>query len=125
MKKITADTGYTESAVYKIQKKAIDRGYDPEKDKKILLAYIKDAPRIGRPKKCTPEVEEEVIKVISKNSTTRELSTKKIAYMVSPLVKGGISARSIHRILRRCGHKPCKPTRKPGLTVENKLARLK
>jgi len=43
--------------------------------------------------------------------------------MVSPLAKGGILARSIYRILRRQGYKPVKPTRKPGLTKENKLAR--
>jgi transposase len=64
-----------------------------------------------------------VIKTISKNSTIWELSTQKIADMISPLVKGGISARSVHRILRRRGYKPMKPTRKPGLTKENKLAR--
>jgi len=54
---------------------AKERGYDPSKDTKILLLYVVDAPRSGRPKKCTPELEEEVIKVISKNSTTRQLST--------------------------------------------------
>ncbi len=99
----------------------MDQGYDPEKNKKILLAYVEDAPRISRPKKCTTEVEE-VIKVISKNSTTRELSTNKIACIVSPFVKGGISACSIYRILRRRRYKPCKPTRKPSLTTDNKLA---
>jgi transposase len=90
-----------------------------------LLTYVEDAPRSGRPKKIIPEVEEEVIKTISKNSTTRELSTQKIADMISPLVKGGISARSVHRILRRRGYKPSKPTRKPGLTQDNKTKRLK
>ena len=62
---------------------------------------MEDAPKVGRPKKCTLEVEEAVIKIISKNSTTRELSTQKIANIIYPLVKGGILARSIYRILRR------------------------
>ena len=84
---------------------------------------MEDIPKVGRPKKYTLEVEEVVIKIILKNSTIRELSTQKIANMVSPLVKGGISARSIYRILCRRGYKPIKPTRKPGLIKENKLIR--
>lgn len=124
MAEIIKKTGYTESTIYKIRKKAKSRGYDPSKDEKILLAYVTDAPKTGRPKKCTLEVEEAVIKAISKNSTTRQLSTQAIAHIVSPLCKGGISACSVHRILRRKGYKPCKPTTKPGLTNDNKLARL-
>jgi hypothetical protein len=56
------------------------------------LSYVEDAARIGRPKKCTPEVEKAVLDVISQNLTTQELSTQKIADHVSPLVQGGISA---------------------------------
>jgi transposase len=74
---IKMDTGLSKSAIYELQKKATSRGYDPSKDRKILVAYVEDAPKVGRPKKCTPEVEEAVIKTISKNSTTRELSTQK------------------------------------------------
>ncbi len=125
MDKITHDTGYHRRTVFKIQQKARARGFDSSKDSRILLAYVEDAPRSGRPKKTTPEVEEEVIKAISKNSTSRQLSTQAIANMISPLVRGGISARSVHRILRRRGYKPSKPTRKPGLTADNKTKRLK
>ena len=57
---------------------------------------MEDAPKVSRPMKCTLEVEEAVIKTILKNLTTRELSTQKIANMISPLVKGGILARSIY-----------------------------
>ena len=121
---IVLKTGYHKSTILRIQQKAISRGYDPEKDSKILLAYVEDAPRVGRPKKITSETEEAIIKAISKNSTTRQLSSQKIANIVSPLVRGGISARSIHRALSRRGYKPCKPTTKPGLTKEMKLARL-
>ncbi len=53
---------------------------------KILLAYVEDVLRPSRPKKCMPEVEEEVIKAISKNSTIRQLSTQCIANIVSPLI---------------------------------------
>jgi transposase len=122
---ITAKTHFDKSTISRIKKKAISHGYDPTKDTRIFLRYIEDAPRVGRPKKATPELEEKVIQTISKNSTSRELSIDTIANMLSLLVKGGISGRTILRILRRRGYKPCKPTRKPGLTKENKLARLK
>lgn len=109
---------------YRILKTAKERGYNPDKSKTLYLRYVEDAPRSGRPKKITPEVEEEVIKAISKNSKTRELSTRKIANILSPLVKRGISDCTVHCILRCRGYKPCKPTRKPGLTKENKIAQL-
>ncbi|KAF4633514.1 hypothetical protein G7Y89_g4598 [Cudoniella acicularis] len=120
----TPETGYDKTTIRRIEKKARERGYTPETDPKIILAYVEDAPRSGRPKKLSPEQEEEVIKALSKNSTTRQLSTQGIANLTSPLIQGGISARTIHRILRRKGYKPCKPTKKPGLTKEQKLARL-
>ena len=121
---IIEKTGYQKRNIYRILKTAKERGYDPSKSSILYLSYVQDAPRSGRPKKVTPEIEEEVIKAISKNSTTRQLSTQKIANTLSSLVRGGISARTIHRILRHCKYKPCKPTRKPGLTKDNKLARL-
>jgi transposase len=121
---ITQDTSFARRTIYDILRRAKERRYDPSKDHRILVSYVEDGQRSGRPKKCTPEIEEEVIKIISQNSTTRELSTQKIANTVAPLVKGGISARTIYRILRRRGYKPCKLTRKPGLTQANKLKRL-
>jgi hypothetical protein len=75
LSEIGKKTGFTKSGILRIEKKAKERGYDPEKDLIIYIRYVEDAPRIGRPKKCTPEVEEKVVALISKNSTTRELST--------------------------------------------------
>jgi len=72
---IKADTSLSKSTIYDLQKRALSRGYDPSKDRKILIAYVEDAPKVSRPKKCTLEVEEVVIETISKNLTTRELST--------------------------------------------------
>jgi len=71
---------------------------------------MEDALKVGRPKKCTLEVEEAVIKIILKNLTTRELSTQKIADIISPLAKRGILACSIYQILCYRGYKPIKPT---------------
>jgi len=62
MAQIVKDTGYTERIIYGIQKKARDRGYNLLNDMKIFLRYVEDAPRVGRLKKATPELEEEVIK---------------------------------------------------------------
>ena len=65
----------------------------------FYLCYVNDTPRSDRPKKCISEIEEQVIKAISKNSTTREWSTQVIANTLSPLIRGGISACSIYQIL--------------------------
>jgi transposase len=122
---IIKTTGYSSSTIYTIRRKAIQRGYNPQIDPKIYLRYVEDAPRSGRPLKATPEVEQQVIQAISTNSTTRELSTQGIANIISPSIEGGISACTIHRIRRRRKYKPCKPTRKLGLTEANKAIRRK
>ena len=82
--------------IYNLQKKALSCGYDPFKDWKILIAYMEDVLKVGRPKKYIPEVKEVVIKTISKNLTIWKLSIQKIADIISPLVKGGISVYSIY-----------------------------
>ena len=71
--------------------------------------------------KATPEVEDAIITALSKNSTTRGLSCQRLADLIAPKV----SVRTVHRVLKRRGDRLCKPTTKPGLTVENKLTRLK
>ena len=124
VKEITEKTGLNKSTVSRIEKRAKERGYTPETNPTIIMAYVEDAPRSGRPTKLTAEVEEQVVKAISKNSTIRQLSTQAITNLVSLLVYKGVSARSVHRILRRKGYKPCKPTTKPGLTADNKLKRM-
>ena len=73
LKEIVSKTGLDRTTIRRIEKRARARGYTPETNPKILLAYIEDAPRSGRPTKITPEVEEKVIEAISKNSTTRLL----------------------------------------------------
>ena len=71
VKEITTVTGYDKSTIGRIKKRAKARGYIPKTNPRIILAYVDDAPRAGKPKKVTLEIEEEVIKTISKNSTTR------------------------------------------------------
>jgi len=57
---------------------------------------MEGALKVSRPKKYTLKVEEAVIKIILKNLTTQELSTQKIANIISPLVKEGVLACSIY-----------------------------
>ena len=71
IKDITSKTGFDRKTIYRIEKRAKDRGYTLETNPRIQLAYVEDAPHTSRPKKATAEVEEEVIKAISKNSTSR------------------------------------------------------
>ena len=50
---IEAYIGVKPSATYRFRCTAIKRGYKPEESKKILLEYLVDAPRSGRPTKVT------------------------------------------------------------------------
>lgn len=41
-------TGLTSVALYKFRKRAINRGFDPKVDSKILASYIQDASQSGQ-----------------------------------------------------------------------------
>jgi hypothetical protein len=75
VKEIKEITGISAQSISRIHKTAIERGYDPEKSQKLVLAYVEDALRSGRPLKATEEVKNKVVETISKNSTTRQLPT--------------------------------------------------
>ena len=122
---ITQLTGISKSAIYRLRSTAIARGYDPTISSKLLLAYVEDAPRSGRPKKATEEVKELIIATVSHNSSTRQWSCQRIAYKISTSVPGGISAQTVYWILRQSGFKPSKHTWKPSLTLAGKALRLK
>ena len=116
-------TKVSKPSIHRLRKTALERRYAPEVCKVILAAYVEDAPKSGRPVKAIEAVEELVISTVSKNSTTCKLSCQRIADSIAPTAL--ISARTVHRILKRRGYRALKPTYKPGLTAENKLARLK
>ena len=71
IKEITLKTSLNRTIIRRIEKRAWACGYTPETSTKILLAYVEDVPRSGRPKKVTTKVEEKAIEAISKNSTIR------------------------------------------------------
>jgi transposase len=122
---ITKITGVSKSQVYGLRQQAIARGYNPAESQKLLLAYVEDAPRSGRPIKATEEVKDKVVAIISKNSSTRQMSTQLIASSLNLTLNTTISARTVYNILKSLGYGSFKPTYKPGLTKEAKATRLK
>src|SRR5258706_6691984 len=53
--------GVHPSSIYRYRRTAIARGYNPAKSRQILLSYLQDAPKPGRPTVCTLEVVNQVI----------------------------------------------------------------
>ena len=85
----------------------------------------KDNPRTGRPK-TSQVVIDLILATVTRNSTTRKWSCKRIAYEVSnTLGIATISTRTIYNILTKNGYSCYKKTVKPRLKDEDKEARLK
>jgi hypothetical protein len=121
---ITALTHVSKSQIYKIYDKAIERGYNPKVSKIVLLKYVVDAPKPGRPK-TSPVVVDHILRILTKNSTTRSYSAARLAYEVSSIPGiATISASTVYRVLKTEGYSVCKQTVKPGLTMDMKKARL-
>jgi transposase len=121
---ITKITGVARSSIYRIRAIATTRGYQPDEDKKLLIKYVEDEPRSGAPVKATDEVKAEIVKIITKNSTTRSHTTQTIANILSAAgIK--ISARTVWNCLHALGYGSYKPTYKPGLTESAKAIRWK
>jgi hypothetical protein len=113
-----------DSAIRKLRKKAIERRWDKENKGLILLDYVTNAPRSGR-LPLSQEICDEVLKVVTKNSTTRMYSCQQIADVVSENLgkQDIISVSTVYRVLKRNGYGTYKPTIKPGLTKTIKEAR--
>jgi hypothetical protein len=122
---IHAFTHISISQINRLFKKAKRRGFDPEVSKIVMVEHVQDEERPGRPK-CSQVVRDLIIKTVTKNSTTRQWSCDRITYEVS-LTPGiaKVSARTVYQVLIDEGYGSYKRTVKPGLTIENKKARLK
>lgn len=57
---IEARIGVKQPAQTKIKKKALERGYRPQEDRRILEYYVQDRPRSGRPKKIRAQIAEKL-----------------------------------------------------------------
>src|SRR6266516_1841768 len=109
-----------------IRKKAESRGW--RKGDPVLLEYVSNAPRLGRIEKIIGDLEEKIIEIFTKNSTTRAYSTAQIATVVEHSFQEtgfSVSRRTILRFLKRKRYKNCKRTTKPGLNNLQKKERLR
>jgi Transposase len=111
-------TNVHKASIYRFRRIAIERGYDPAKSRQILLKYLEDAPRSGRPTVCTQEVVDKVIANVSASIEGRYKTTAQIGYKLR------VGATSIQKILKSEGFHKVKRTMKPGLTQAMKEARL-
>jgi transposase len=116
--KVAEIMGMTPVTVYRIVKRARDRGYNPDVNVHIREEYVPDAQRSGRPKEITPAIEQSIIDSVTKDRAGREKSAEFLAY------EAGISHSSCLSILKRHNFSSCKPTWKPGLTDDARRGRL-
>src|SRR3982074_2347610 len=65
---IFAETGINASSIYSIRRRAIARGWKPNQGCPIILKYIENARRLGRPKKATPEAIQKVVDIVTKDT---------------------------------------------------------
>jgi transposase len=118
IKHIIEITGLFRHSIYDLRKRAQQRGYNPTVSRVILMKYIEDAPRSGRPKKATEEKAAELLNHVRKDRIGREKSTAELGELIE------VSARTAHWILRNAELVKQKPTWKPGLTPAMREAQL-
>ena len=124
IRQITALTNLSKSTIHRHHNKAIIRGYNPKVSMLIHVSYVEDAKRSGRPK-TSQAVIDLVLATVTKNSTTRSYSAKRIAQKVSAMPEiRKISASTVYRILIDNNYKSCKQTVKPGLSIDMQKKRL-
>jgi transposase len=125
VEQITAFTHIKKSRVYSLRTEAIRRGWDPQVSKVVEVHHMEDAKRSGWPK-TSQVVIDLIIATVTKNSTTHGWSCSQIAYSVSetPGIQP-VSASTVYRVLTTEGFSTYKRTVKPGLTKDQKDARLK
>lgn len=74
---VTEFTGIKKTRVYELVKQAKQRGYNPTISKVVEVYHVIEAPRSGRPQ-VSQVVKDEVLKLLTKNSTTRGISCSQI-----------------------------------------------
>lgn len=100
-----------------MSKKARNRGYNPELSTELKLEYVEDAPRLGALLKVTPKLEAAIVKAIEEgNRNERAKPAALLGY------EHGVSQSTILNILKRNRFKPCKTTKKSGLTEKMRKA---
>ena len=118
VKIVKAISELSHQTIYRLKKQARERGYDPEKSKKLLLKYVLDKPRSDRSPLVTPEVEQTILETVRKDRDGREKSSARIGY------EHKLSSTTILKVMKRNNMRPCKTTKKPCLTETMREARL-
>jgi hypothetical protein len=124
---ITQETGMLRSAIFRLQEKAISRGWSSHSTNKQVVEpyHVDDAPRTSKPKTSTATAEF-ILKTMLKNSTTRGWSCNRIASEVSGTPGWQpVSASTVYRVLKEHSYGVYKRTVKLGLTKEQMQERLK
>jgi transposase len=124
---ITQELGMSKSALYKVQEKAISRGWSPDPINKQVVEphHVDDTPRSGRPRTSTTTAEF-ILKTMLKNSTTRGWSCNRIASEVSGTPGWQpVSPSTVYRVLKEHSYRVYKRTIKLGLTKEQIKEHLK
>jgi hypothetical protein len=121
--KVIENSGVLKPSLYKIRQKAISNRWVPGTP--VKPRHIDDRPRLGRPHVST-YITAAILMILTRNSTTRGCSCRRIAQEVSSHLPGKqfVSATTIWRTLRAEGYGSYKRTVKPGLNEDNKAKRL-
>src|SRR5450432_2313978 len=116
---ITAQTGISKRQVQYYLATAKSRGYNPEVSIILKDEYLQDGARPGRPRKISPEQEQEqaLIQSVKRDGYAREKTSAKFGH------KHNISASTVQRIFKRNNIRKLKPTWKPGLIAAMKKER--
>jgi hypothetical protein len=118
-KDVALISGISESSISKLCQKARTRGYDPAVSKQLLLEYVDDGKRAGRPLLGGEDGGKAAIeKLISRDRYGREKTLDRLALDMN------MSANTVRNRLKEMGYHSCKPTTKPGLTETMRKARL-
>jgi hypothetical protein len=124
---IFKQTGMTESGVRKLKVKAVERGWVPGVQMVVQVEHVEDRARSRRPG-TSQEIIQLILKIVTRNSTTRGWSCARIAQEVYDTEgitpKEVPSASTVYRILKKQGYSVYKRTVKPGLNQKQKDARL-
>ena len=86
-------TSLSKATIYRIQKIASERGYDPEVGREFKDEFFTDAPHSGCPKVITEEVTNKILETVCKDVKGRETPARELGFSV------GISQMSTLRIL--------------------------
>ncbi len=110
-------------ALREIRKKVKGRDYDFKiNGLRILSEHLVDAPRSGRPNTtCNPDIERQVIEIVTKNRNGREKSAEVIGLEIVFI----ISRQSVCRLMYKLNFKKIKKITKPDLNNAQKERRLK